>query len=129
MEKRCFIEEMTDYLLEKDVMRRRFVGRCAYIPLQNGIRIKLYCSSTYVAAEAISRSCGRVDYVELPFSEYFEPKQCSQGAPKWSQHIENGKWYFSDTYPHVVPSQEDYKRLAHGMTEFIELYDVQEEDV
>lgn len=123
MEKRVFIEKMTDYLLKKDVRRRKFVGDCVYIPLKNGINIKFYCLSTYVAAKAISKLHGEIDYVELPFSEYFVPKKCSPGAPSWCQSIENGRWRYGETYAHVLPTGDDYKNLATGMTEFIKLYD------
>lgn len=102
------------------------MGNCIYIPLESGINIKLYCISTAVVAKAISKVNGEIDSVELLFSSYFTPKQCSPNAKKWHQHIDNGRWYFTDQYQHVYPTYEDYERLAAGIEEFIDLYDVRE---
>lgn len=125
MENVKFIDRITMYLETSPGQRRVKVGNCIYITLQSGLNVKLYCVSNAVIAEVISKVNGKVDGIELPFANYFEPTQCSPGARKWTQYIENGRWYFSDQYPHVLPTDEDYDNLAHGIHEFISLYEAE----
>ena len=79
---------------------------------QNGVNIKV-----------INKIDGEVDRAFLPLENYFKPTQCSPGAPKWTPHIENGKWYFSDTYSHVLPKENDYMNLAAAIDQYIILFE------
>lgn len=114
-----FIKRITD-----EINREKFVlGEMVYYVLGNGNRIKAYCEEQGVRMEVINRKEGKVDSLWLPFRNYFQPTQCSHGAPTWYQHIDHGKWYFSDTYVHVLPKASDYKNLANAMEAYIRMFD------
>ena len=114
-----FIKKITDYV----VADRTIIGNYVYYMLNNGNRIKAYCEDTGVRMEVINKMEGKVDGVFLPFANYFEPTQCSLGAPKWYQHIDNNHWYFEEMYKHVLPKDDDYRRLAEAMENYIIMYE------
>ena len=116
-----FIKKITDYV-EKDYPKQ-IVGNCIYYDLTNGKVMKLWCYEYGVKAEIINKFDGKVDSIDIPFSNYFEPTQCSSGAPKWTQHIDNGKWYFENTYKHVLPTEKDYIKLAMAIEMYIKIYE------
>jgi hypothetical protein len=99
------------------------IGDYVYYVLGNGNRVKAYCDDTGVEMEVVNRKDGRVDRVYLPFRNYFQPTQCSPGAPTWYQHIDHGRWYFSQTYSHVLPKVSDYRNLANAMENYIKMFD------
>ena len=119
MENIQFIEEITDYI-EKE---RTIIGNCVYYNLPNGNKVKMWCYSMGVEAEVINKINGKVDTVNLPFANYFAPAQCSPKAPEWTKHIDNGRWYFSDKYNHVLPTEKDYMNLANALSMFIDMYE------
>lgn len=119
MENIKFIKQITNYV-EKD---RVIVGNCVYYNLDNGNKVKLYCYDYGVRAEVINKVDGKVDNVDFPFANYFKPTQCSPNAPQWTQHIDKGKWYFENTYQHVLPKDTDYINLAKALTVYIEMYE------
>lgn len=99
-----------------------FVGNSAYLAFQNGNRAKLSCMNTEIVVSVFNKFEGIVDKNHFPFANYFSDKQCSPGAPKWSQYIDNGKWYFS-YMNHVLPSESDYMSMANGIDEYITLFE------
>lgn len=117
MENIKFIKSITDY-----VPGGLVIGNCVYYNLANGNKVKFWCHEYGVKAEVINKREGKVDGVDFPFKNYFAPTQCSPGAPKWTQHIDNGKWYFEGSYKHVLPKESDYLRLAMALNEYIEMY-------
>ena len=119
MENIKFIKEVARYTDRQNVI----IGDCLYYNLENGNKIKMWCYDRGVMAEVINKTTGKLDCVELPFRNYFEPKQCSPGAPKWSPYIYDGKWYFSDLYNHVVPNDNDYMCLAAALETYIGMYE------
>lgn len=114
-----FIKKITDYI-ERD---RNIIGNFVYYNLANGNKAKLWCEEHGVIAEIINKTEGKVDRVTFPFSNYFEPVCCSPGAPAWTQTIKNDKWYFEDTYKHVLPKEYDYLNLAEAISTYIEMYE------
>ena len=118
MENIKFIKEITHYVDAP----RTIIGNCVYYNLGNGNKVKMWCYEFGVKAEVINKIDGKVDTVDFPFSNYFEPTQCSANAPKWYQHIDHGKWYFSQMYDHVLPKERDYMRLANALEVYIEMY-------
>ena len=118
MENIKFIKTITDYI-NKD---KEIIGDCVYYNLANGNKVKLWCDELNVVAQVINKTNGKIDEVKLPFANYFEPTQCSHNAPKWTQHIDNGKWYFEDVYQHVLPKDNDYMNLAQALNTYIEMY-------
>ena len=103
-----FIRQITDHIKG---MERQIYGNCAYYALgKDGNRAKLYCESDGVQAAIISKTAGPVDKVS-----------CSKGAPDWYQHIDGNRWYFEE-YPHVLPKDKDYDRLAAGLQQYMQLY-------
>lgn len=119
MENIKFIKKITDYI-EKD---RTIIGDCIYYNLKNGNKIKLWCYSQGVEASAINKIDGEIDRVRFPFANYFEPTQCSNNAPKWTQHIDNGKWHFENMYTHVIPKDSDYINISKALSTYIEMYE------
>ena len=101
----------------------KVVGNCVYFVLKNGNRVKAYCDEYGVILEVINNREGKIDSVKLPFSNYFQPVQCSQGAPAWYQTIEHGKWRFEETYKHVLPKLRDYQNLAEAMENYIAMFE------
>lgn len=99
-----------------------FVGDSAYLAFQNGNRAKLSCMNTEIVVSVFNKFEGIVDKNHFPFANYFSDKQCSPGAPKWSQYIDNGKWYFS-YMNHVLPNESDYMSMANGIDEYISLFE------
>ena len=118
MENIKFIKKITDYIAKDRVI----VGNCIYYNLANGNKVKLWCYDLGVEAKVINKIDGQVDTVRFPFANYFAPTQCSAGAPKWTQHIDNGRWWFSEMYSHVLPKDGDYIRLAEALHTYIEMY-------
>lgn len=118
MENVKFIKKITDYIAKDRVI----IGNCVYYNLVNGNKVKLWCYECGVCAEVINKTDGKVDCVDFPFANYFEPTQCSVGAPQWTQEIEYGKWRFSHVYSHVLPKESDYMNLAEALITYIEMY-------
>lgn len=118
MENIQFIRQCTKHI--EDVKRVE-IGNVIYFPLEKGRRIKAWCNESAVCLEAIHNVSGKLDYVELPFANYFTKKRCSPGAPLWDQHIQGGKWWFAQ-YPHCLPTEIDLKMIASGVEQFIRLY-------
>lgn len=118
MENIKFIRQITDYVKGQ----RTTIGNCIYYNFTNGNKVKLWCCEYGVRAEVINKMDGKIDSVDFPFANYFEPTQCSEGAPKWTQHISHGKWYFSEAYTHVLPKEKDYMNLARALREYLEMY-------
>ena len=113
-----FIKKITDYVMRDRVI----VGNCVYYNLENGNKVKLYCYDNGVKAEVINKVNGKIDDIDFPFANYFEPTQCSANSPKWTQHIDGDKWYFENTYNHVLPKNNDYINLAVALSVYIEMY-------
>jgi len=120
MENIRFILEISEHLSRSGEYIT--VGDCIYHDLGDN-RAKTFCKSDCVVIEIINRRSGIVDRVELPFANYFTPKQCSPGAPKWHQHIDNGCWHFSRQYAHVLPTRYDYENIAYAMNDYMDLFD------
>ena len=118
MENIKFIKKITDYVREG----RTIIGNCIYYNLANGNKVKLWCDTYGVRAEAINKIDGKIDSVDFPFANYFAPTQCGPNDTKWTQHIDYGKWRFEDTYKHVLPKESDYIRLAEALNVYIEMY-------
>lgn len=114
-----FIKKITDYVKGNRVV----IGNCVYYNLENGNKVKLWCYELGVKAEVINKTDGKVDSVDFPFANYFKPTQCSANAPKWTQRIDGDKWYFENTYTHVLPKESDYMSLAGALNMFIEMYE------
>lgn len=119
MENIKFIKGITQYVERP----RSIIGDCVYYNLNNGNKVKLWCYDMGVGAEVINKLEGRIDRVDLQFANYFKPTQCSPGAPKWIQHIHFGKWYFSETYTHVLPKVSDYKNIACAIEMYIRMFE------
>lgn len=119
MENIKFIKEIT-YYIDKP---RTIIGNCVYYNLANGNKIKMWCYELGVEVDVINKLDGKVDFVRIPFANYFAPTQCSANAPKWTQHIEHGRWYFSNVYSHVLPKKSDYINLARALNTYIEMYE------
>lgn len=119
MENIKFIKKITDYI-EKD---KTIIGDCIYYNLANGNKVKMWCYNLGVRADVINKIDGKIDCADFPFSNYFKPTQCSEGAPQWTQYITNGRWYFSEMYSHVLPKEDDYMRLAEALNLYIEMYE------
>ena len=120
MENIKFIQKITDYVVGIGI--RTIIGNCVYYNFANGNKAKLWCYELGVHAEVINKTEGKVDSVDFPFANYFTPTQCSAGAPKWTQHIDRGRWYFSQTYTHVLPKESDYTRLAEALSMYMKMY-------
>ena len=120
MENIKFILKITDYIKGD----REIIGNCVYYNLDNGNKVKLWCYDCGVEAEVINKIKGKIDFVRFPFVNYFEPTQCSPGAPKWIQHItSSGTWFFEEKYAHVLPKESDYMNLAKALGTYIEMYE------
>lgn len=100
----------------------KIIGNCVYFTLNNGNVAKAYCEEMGVCIDMVNKTEGKVDCIKLPFANYFKPTQCSPGAPKWTQHIENGKWWFEAMYKHVLPTIDDYCRLAEAIDDYLEMF-------
>lgn len=121
MEDIRFISKITSYIKKDQVT----IGNSIYYNLENGNKVKMWCYSTGVTAEVINKTVGHIDQVDFPFYRYFAPVQCKPNSPihpKWTQHIDHGKWHFEDEYPHVLSKPKDYKKLASALTAFIDMY-------
>ena len=97
------------------------VGQYAFLPRKNGNNIKIGVNDNSVVCRAVSRTGGEIDMTQLYFSQYFTPKRVSPGSPWWNQHIDNGKWYFSN-YEHCLPTDDDYKAIADALDDYICLF-------
>lgn len=118
-----FIKEITDYVADdKAIISKTIIGNCVYYNLANGNKVKLWCYDYGVSAEVINKKDGKIDSIDFPFANYFAPTQCSANAPKWTQHIDGNKWYFENTYQHVLPKYSDYMRLAEALETYILMY-------
>ncbi len=110
-----FIKSITNYIS----MDRTISGDCVYYDLNNGNVAKTFCYEDGVGIQIINKVNGMIDNIRLPFANYFEPKQCSPGAPKWNQHIErNGEWYFAQ-YDWCLPTEKDYMNIAKAMATYM----------
>lgn len=113
-----FIKGITDYVN----MEREILGYCVYYDLENGNIAKTFCEEDGVIIHIVNKVNGMIDNIKLPFANYFTPKQCSPGAPKWNQHIErNGEWYFAQ-YDWCLPTEKDYKNIAGAMEKYIYMF-------
>lgn len=112
------------WCMEKSVHSDDFTiaGNYLVAPMNNGNVAKLCCESNGVRAEILNKKEGTVDRTLFPFANYFSMKRCSPGAPLWHQHIENGKWYFSQ-YSHCLPTPDDYKRIADAVDAYLDIMD------
>lgn len=114
-----FIRKIISYVKRE----AKIVGSVAYYKLPNGNCAKAWCETTGVYMEIINNLDGKIDGCFLPFKEYFQPVQCSAGAPKWTQHIDGNHWYFEKMYKHVLPKDSDYLSLAQGMETYMQLFE------
>lgn len=119
-----FIKDITAH----NVRRHGIVlGNAIYYELESGLLAKAYCEETAAVAVIINPKQGEVDRVELPFRNYFDPAQCSDGAPLWYQHVTkmNGepRWNFEKEYPHLAPKEADFRRLANAIQDYIDLFE------
>lgn len=119
MENIKFIKEITQYIDRP----RTIIGDCVYYNLKNGNKVKMWCCISGVEVSVINKIRGAVDMVAFPFANYFRPTQCSPNAPMWTQHIDHGKWYFSDQYSHVLPQKYDFINLAKALDTYIQMYE------
>lgn len=113
-----FMKKFASYMKNNGIV----LGNRIYFTKENGNRISAYCADTHVSLRVINKIDGAIDNIELPFENYFEPTQCSEGSPKWYQHIDGNYWYFEKNYKHVLPKDSDYKKLANAIDEYIELW-------
>lgn len=106
-------------------MKRKYVevGNSIYFSLDNGNIAKAYCYEYGVHINIINKLTGNVDNVDLPFSIYFKPTQCSPDSPLWYQRIKKDKWNFEKEYVHVLPTVEDYKCMSKAMETYIGLFE------
>ena len=119
MENIKFIKQITDYIDRERII----AGNSIYYKLKNNNRAKTWCEEDGVRIKIINCKEGEVDHAFFPCQNYFEPTQCSPGAPKWYQHIEGNRWYFEKSYTHVLPKESDYMRLAAAMENYIEMFE------
>ena len=105
------------------------IGNYMVYDLGNGNRAKvcvnggnIWGQSHGIEVTILHKLNGKIDFCYFPFSNYFQPVQCSPGAPKWYQHIENGRWYFSQMYSHVLPKSYDYENIASAVEEYMDLF-------
>ena len=110
-------------IAEEVPREHKVIGDCIYYVLKNGNKVKAYCEKDGVRLEVVNSKEGKVDGAKLPFSNYFQPVQCSKGAPSWYQHIKNGKWYFEESYKHVLPKSKDYQNLAEAIEIYICMFE------
>lgn len=118
MENVKFIKEIISSMDEEKII----AGNAIYVILNDKNRIKLYCSQCGVEAEIINVVNGKIDTAYFPFANYFEPTQCSERAPKWTQNIEYGKWRYSTEYSHVIPTEEDFKNLTDAIIRYMDIF-------
>lgn len=119
MENIKYMTEITQYINREQTI----VGNCVYFSLANGNNVCVYCETNAVEAQVINKTLGNVDRVELPFENYFSKTCTTPGAPQWTPHIDGGRWYFSESYSHVIPKSADFKRLADAIEKYISLYE------
>ena len=105
------------------------LGNCRYYPLKNGNTAKVFVAGgniynkTYgVTCEIVNEKNGIVDKCYFPFENYFKPTRCSANSPLWYQHIDMGVWYFSKTYTHVLPTQEDFNKISDAIFAYMRLF-------
>ena len=114
-----FIKEITEFVR----LKRTIVGNFIYYTLDNGNRIKTWCDGYGVEMEVIHKISGKVDSIELPFSNYFKPVQCDSKSPCWYQNISHNEWQYEKRHPDLCPTDEDYENIASGIETFISLYE------
>ncbi len=119
---KTYKEFLKEILEGGDLTGYEEIGELAYFRLRDGVCAKVACVDNGLECRIINSRLGTVDTVKLLFASYFKKKQCSKNAPLWDQHIQNGKWYFSDTYAHVVPDVDDYKSICKALKLYLELY-------
>lgn len=118
MENIKFINGITNHI----DMEKTISGDCVYYDFNNGNIAKTFCYENGVEIQIINKVNGMIDNIKLPFSHYFDPKQCSPGAPRWHQHIDrDGNWYFSQ-YDWCLPTQRDYKCIANAMKKYMDMF-------
>lgn len=98
------------------------MGNCRYYPFKSDNIGKVYVKENGVVCEIINKKVGKIDECYFPFINYFKPVRCSEGAPLWYQHIENNMWYFSRTYKHVLPTQNDFKAIRDSIYNYFNLF-------
>ena len=105
------------------------LGNCRYYPLKNGNTAKVFVAGgniyneTYgITCEIVNEKNGIVDKCYFPFENYFKPTRCSANSPWWYQHIDRGVWYFSKTYTHVLPTQEDFNKISDAIFAYMRLF-------
>ena len=108
MENIKYMTEITQYINREQTI----VGNCVYFGLANGNNICVYCNANAVEAQVINKTLGNVDRVELPFENYFSKTCTTPGAPQWTPHIDGGRWYFSESYSHVIPKPSDFNNAV-----------------
>ena len=126
MENIEFIREIMKHGTNSDGME---FGNFIVYPLHSGNRAKVYVDGGGIYGEShgimvdiISTKVGNIDSVYFPFKNYFNPVKCSENSPLWYPHIDNGEWYSSRQYSHVLPKIEDYKRIATAVCEYMNLF-------
>ena len=118
MEHITFVLEILRHSRRRNAMTQ--AGNFMLCPMSNGNVAKLCCESNGLRAEIVNKKEGCVDRTLFPFANYFEKKRCSPGAPLWDQHIENGKWYFSQ-YSHCLPTTSDFKKLTAAVDDYLSI--------
>ena len=118
MENIKFIKEIMAHSSNR---KGKVFGNYMYYKLNNETTAKVWCQSDGVVARIINDKVGEVDSCHFSFANYFAKKKCSPNAPEWNQHIENGKWYFSQ-YVHVLPTAQDYHKIAFAVTDYINMF-------
>lgn len=95
-------------------------GNFLLCPMCNGNVAKFCCEANGLRVEIINKKEGTVDRTLFPFANYFAKKKCSEGAPPWDQHIENGQWYFAQ-YPRCLPTASDFKKLSAAVDDYLDI--------
>lgn len=102
----------------------QYIGRAAYIPLDNGVIVKanFIKANIYNRYDALRLSAiadkKTVDTLILHFSDYFAE---SNGYDKYPDIWEDGgdyEWY-------IQPVQSDFESLAQAADKYIELFEQQ----
>lgn len=101
----------------------QYIGRAAYIALDNGLKIKTEFVSLKVADEydalrlSTMNNESLVDKVTLRFSDYFAPKRISEDiktTPRILTDDQNPKWYCKPSHSEMIgvaSAIEDYAYL------------------
>ena len=121
-----FTETLMKLAKEMDY-KATLVGRNLYVKFPNTEkRFKIYLTdfrrvfgnTDGFMCVVINKNDGEVDRCGFRFDDYFDKVACSTNAPKWTPHIDGNDWYFSH-YPHCLPKESDFKRIAEAINEYI----------